>query len=225
MPRLDQQEERALWQAFKEAGCPRSRSSLIEAYLPLVTLTRRKAFGKAPERLWEDLESEGRIALCHAADRFKPDRGVAFQTFAIIRIRCSMHDYLRQDDWMPRSVRDRQKAGEAVPVYELVSLEEIIGSPEEATDLRLLDRLADPQAEDGDRVTVRLARMVVGRLVQSLPKKERKVVHLYYWDDLTFHQIAVRLGISDSRAHQIHSESVRRLAHWLSPWEIGYAGS
>jgi RNA polymerase sigma factor FliA len=99
-----------LWDALKRDSCERARTTLIEAHLPLVHLTRQRIVPRVPERLdAADLDQEGCIAVVQAVDRFEPARGVKFSSFCISMIRGAIFEYLRKEDWAPRSVRDKQK--------------------------------------------------------------------------------------------------------------------
>ncbi|MBM3459962.1 MAG: sigma-70 family RNA polymerase sigma factor, partial [Armatimonadetes bacterium] len=57
----------------------------------------------------EDLDQEGYMALVKAVDHFDPLRKVKFESYAISTIRGAMLEYLRREDWVPRSVRAKQK--------------------------------------------------------------------------------------------------------------------
>lgn len=57
----------------------------------------------------EDLINTGVIGLIDAIDKFVPDRGVKFKTYAEFRVRGAMLDYLRRQDWAPRSMRRKEK--------------------------------------------------------------------------------------------------------------------
>jgi len=57
----------------------------------------------------EDLDQEGLIALVKSVDHFDPRRKVKFESYAISTIRGAMLEYLRREDWVPRSVRTKQK--------------------------------------------------------------------------------------------------------------------
>jgi RNA polymerase sigma factor for flagellar operon FliA len=57
----------------------------------------------------DDLIGEGTLGLLDAAGRFDPTRGIKFRTFAEQRIRGAMLDYLRSLDWVPRTLRQKQK--------------------------------------------------------------------------------------------------------------------
>ena len=91
---LSQEEEAALWRAFKERGDMQARRRLIESYQPLV-------FKQAlPYRGYDgimDIIQEGTVGLIEAAERYEPARGVAFSLFAVHRIRGRMRDFLRRE--------------------------------------------------------------------------------------------------------------------------------
>jgi RNA polymerase sigma factor FliA len=99
-----------LW-AAKAAGCPAARTMLIEGNAGLVSVTRRRVVPVVPVAIdVEDLLSEGYLALVGAVDRYEPARGVKFATFALTLIRMAMLEWLRHEDWAPRSVREHQRA-------------------------------------------------------------------------------------------------------------------
>jgi RNA polymerase sigma factor FliA len=101
-----------LW-AAKAAGCPVARTALIEGNAGLVSVTRRRVVPVVPVAIdVEDLLAEGYLALVCAVDRYEPARGVKFATFAIRLIRGGMLEWLRHEDWAPRSVREHQRAVE-----------------------------------------------------------------------------------------------------------------
>jgi RNA polymerase sigma factor for flagellar operon FliA len=83
-----------------------SREELILSYHPLVrTIGCRMARRLPPSVDVDELINVGMIGLIDAVDRFDPERGVPFKSYAEIRIQGAMIDSLRQDDWVPRSVR------------------------------------------------------------------------------------------------------------------------
>ncbi|MFT4976416.1 MAG: RNA polymerase sigma factor for flagellar operon FliA [Myxococcota bacterium] len=84
----------------------RSREELILSYHPLVrTIACRMARRLPPSVDVDELINVGMIGLIDAVDRFDPERGVPFKSYAEIRVQGAMIDALRHDDWVPRSVR------------------------------------------------------------------------------------------------------------------------
>ena len=97
------------WDAYRLN--PRSDSAkarLIEALLPFVNKVLRQMLVRVPSHVApEDLLQAGAIAMCHAVERYNPERGVSFQTFAYTRVRGAILDQLRAQDRVPRSCRER----------------------------------------------------------------------------------------------------------------------
>ena len=52
---------------------------------------------------------------------------------------------------------------------------------------------------------------VLGHFIDEMPEKERIVVTLYYYEEMTLKEIAEVLGVSESRASQIHSKAILKL--------------
>src|ERR671914_738419 len=100
----------AAWVQFKERGSAAARDFIIEHYRYLISKTRQRTLPTVPTKIApEDLEQEGLIALVKAVDQFQPSRGVKFESYAISMVRGAMLEYLRKEDWVPRSVRTKQK--------------------------------------------------------------------------------------------------------------------
>ncbi|MBI6546564.1 MAG: FliA/WhiG family RNA polymerase sigma factor [Cyanobacteria bacterium NC_groundwater_1444_Ag_S-0.65um_54_12] len=99
-----------LWRRFVASGEPKVREQLILQYAPLVRyVVGRLAVTLPPTIDQEDLYGYGLIGLIQAIEKFSLDRGVKFETYAITRIRGSILDELRSQDWVPRSVRSRTR--------------------------------------------------------------------------------------------------------------------
>lgn len=99
-----------LWREFKGHNCQRARTTLIEHYRYLISKTRQRIIPTVPVKIApEDLDQEGLIALVKAVDHFDPRRKVKFESYAISMVRGAMLEYLRREDWVPRSVRSKQK--------------------------------------------------------------------------------------------------------------------
>lgn len=90
------------------------RRSLAESHLPLVKFTADRLAAKLPPSVdRDDLIGAGMLGLLDAVDKFDPQRGVLFKTYAEMRVRGAMLDSLRTLDWAPRSMRRRARAVEA----------------------------------------------------------------------------------------------------------------
>jgi RNA polymerase sigma factor for flagellar operon FliA len=93
-----------------QRGAQQSRDELILAHLPLVKFLVGRISAKLPSHLdQQDLMSAAIIGLITAAERFDPTRGIQFKTFAEKRIRGTIMDELRSQDWLPRGLREKYK--------------------------------------------------------------------------------------------------------------------
>ncbi len=106
----DQDQLEGLWERFKTSGDSDARERLILHYSPLVKYVAGRVGAGLPRSVDQnDLASYGLFGLIDAIDKFEPDRGFKFETYAINRIRGAILDELRALDWVPRSVRSRAR--------------------------------------------------------------------------------------------------------------------
>jgi RNA polymerase sigma factor for flagellar operon FliA len=229
----------ALWRRFKDTGDRDARDRLVLQYSPLVKYVAGRVRSGLPSSVDQnDLVSDGVIGLMDAIDKFEPDRGLQFQTYAVSRIRGSMVDGLRASDWVPRSVREKIRDIDAAQAR----LERQLGrppkDPEVAAELEItvkelralyaqtantsvvsfegatLDDEDTPRAvvdmPDGDDLPEGFL-----AAVRELPERDQIVVALYYWDRLTLAEIGQVLGVTESRVSQLHSRATMTLRRKL----------
>jgi len=192
-----------------------ARGLLIERYAPLATSVARRM--RVPTGALvgpDDLASAGFLGLIDAVDRFQPDREVAFEAYAALRIRGAILDELRRVDDCGRAERRRLR--------EAVSAD---GEPEisgYANTLSLDAIMAagdrDWAAEDevADRYDREDLRMRVERALVSLPPRQRELLARYYGEALTLRESAARMGISEARACQLHGRAIVNLQRHLA---------
>ena len=103
-------ELRDLWRRYKDEGDDGARERLVVAYSPMVKFVAGRLGAGLPSHVEDaDLISYGLVGLIGAIERFEPERGIKFETFAMTRIRGAIIDELRSLDWVPRSVRSRAR--------------------------------------------------------------------------------------------------------------------
>lgn len=140
-----------LWEQFKASGDDDIRERLILHYSPLVKYVAGRVGAGLPRSVDQnDLASYGLFGLIDAIDKFEPERGWKFETYAINRIKGAILDELRALDWVPRSVRSRARRIEQA----IADLEHKLQRPptedELATNLEMgVDELNDALAEIG----------------------------------------------------------------------------
>ena len=120
----------SLWAEYKANGSVDARERLILNYAPLVKFVAGRVAAGLPHSVDQaDLVSYGMFGLIDAIDKFEPERGWKFETYAISRIKGAIIDELRSIDWVPRSVRN--KAREVERAYSKLE-GELHRTPEEA---------------------------------------------------------------------------------------------
>lgn len=99
------------WQEYKSEGNLTARDFIIVSYTPMVDRIAKKLYRKRP---WifdlGDLRQAGFVGLMEAINKFEPERGYLFSTFAPRRITGSILDEINSMDWTPRSVREKIRA-------------------------------------------------------------------------------------------------------------------
>lgn len=101
------------WIEYKVYKDPQARVELINHYSYLVKITAGRLVTNVPGGLdREDLVSSGVIGLIKSVDQYDPSRDVKFETYAIALIRGAILEMLRDEDWVPRSIREKLKAME-----------------------------------------------------------------------------------------------------------------
>lgn len=125
-----------MWKRYKRQPRPELRDLIVQHYIKLAKLVvDRMAIPSQGHLCKEDLISHAIMGLIEAVERYNPEKGVKFETFAIPRIRGEVVDALRRTDWAPRSLR--QKEREIRTAYE--RLGRIFGRA--ATDEEVADEL------------------------------------------------------------------------------------
>src|SRR4051812_17054860 len=139
---------RVLWQEYRKTGDQGIRDRLILTYAPLVKYVAGRLGSGLPAHVDEgDLVSYGLLGLIAAIERYKPDRDVKFETYAIARIKGAIIDELRAMDWVPRSVRSRAREIERA----IAELEAKLG--EAPTDEQIAAKVGITVAELEDSLT------------------------------------------------------------------------
>ncbi len=100
-----------LWDEYKRSRSREARERLILHYSPLVKFVAGRVAAGLPQNVEQaDLVSYGIFGLIDAIEKFEPERGFKFETYAISRIKGAIIDELRSIDWVPRSVRAKARA-------------------------------------------------------------------------------------------------------------------
>jgi RNA polymerase sigma factor for flagellar operon FliA len=126
-----------VWEGIKGGKAQESRRELVNIYARIVKyVAGRMAIGLPHYVEFNDLISAGLLGLIQAIDNFDHTRGIKFETYAIPRIRGSILDELRSQDWFPRSLR--RKAKQLEEAYSCLEVQ--LGRP--ATDAEVARKLS-----------------------------------------------------------------------------------
>lgn len=146
--RTNQPGTAGLWNRFKIHGDPKARNEIIDRYAYLVKITAGRVVTSLPPNLErDDLVSAGIIGLIRAVDQFDAERKVKFETYAIALVRGAILEMLREQDWVPRSIRERVKMLERT----YARLDTLFGRP--ATDEEIAEDLGISVDELHDLLT------------------------------------------------------------------------
>ena len=171
-----------------------------------------------------------------AIERYELTRGNKFETYAGVRVRGAMLDHLRAKDWIPVSVRQNIKKyekavahlegelGRTVTDEELAAelnlslegLHHLEGQVSAATIIPLEEYLrtdAPASLDDGpvEHAEWTEVKETLAAAIEKLPEKERTVVTLYYYDEMTLKEIAAILHLSEARISQLHTKAIFRM--------------
>jgi RNA polymerase sigma factor for flagellar operon FliA len=232
------------WEAWHVSQEHMAREWLVVHYASLVKFVAGRLGAGLPRSVdTGDLVSAGVFGLMNAIDRFDPDQGAKFETYAIPRIRGAILDGLRSLDWVPRSVRSRSRhiqdaiaalehqLGRA-PTDEEIAAElqiEVVELEKWLADVAAgsvgpLDHVAmdttpsqtDAQTQPGSALEEGELRDAMRAEISKLPEREQAVLVLYYDDGLTLAEIGEALGVTESRISQIHAKAVLQLRSRLA---------
>ncbi|WP_298169116.1 RNA polymerase sigma factor FliA [Acidithiobacillus sp.] len=224
-------------------------SAQVARYTPLVQRIAQRICARLPANIeLADLLQTGLLGLMDALESQSGDDSEAFIAYASTRIRGSILDELRAQDWLPRRARAKeqsirkamsrleQRLGRAPEEEEIAEeLGWTLGAYQTAVRegggqmLYLEDLATDNEAFVGrylrdasaDIQSV-LASTEFARDLQSgistLPEREQLVLALYYQDELTLKEIGSVLEVSESRVSQIMRQAVLRLRSSLGDW-------
>ncbi len=111
---MKEAERKKLWDSYMKTKSPQLREQLILEYAGVVNLVAGRLsmyLGYTVE--YDDLVGYGIFGLIDAIDKFDTQKNVKFETYASLRIRGAILDQIRKMDWVPRTLRQKQKKMEA----------------------------------------------------------------------------------------------------------------
>ncbi|GGV35705.1 RNA polymerase sigma factor [Streptomyces longisporoflavus] len=218
------------------------RQELVKAWLPMAERLAGR-FRNRGEAL-DDLRQVAALGLVKAVDRYDPERGSAFESYAVPTVTGEIKRHFRDHMWtlhVPRRVQDlrnrvrfaRQELTQTVPGH-TPTLAEIaekaqLSEEDAATGLEALDSFTAlsldaelPGSEDGyalrdaiggpdPALDVVIDREAVKPRIAALPERERDILYMRFFGDMTQSRIAEQLGISQMHVSRLISRCCDRL--------------
>jgi RNA polymerase sigma factor FliA len=217
------------------------KRAICEQFTPYV----RSIAGKikktvAKEIEFDDLVEYGMIGLLEAADRYDPQHGANFMTFAYYRIRGAIYDGLRGMGWMSRSEYAKARFEERANEYlaEVAAAEEAgTEAPENPFETAVQDlaqavqglaavyltsldgteglQIEDKKAGAEDVLGLEQARSLVRETIKKLNDQERQLLEMYYYKEMSLQEVGEKLGLSKSWTSRLHARVIDKLHRLL----------
>ncbi len=240
-----------LWDDYRKNPTPQLREQIIVEYAPLVKVVAGKlAMYLGSNVEYDDLVGYGVFGLIDAIDKFDLGKEVKFETYASLRIKGAILDQIRKMDWIPRTVRQKQKkideasrsveirtgkmASDAEVASELgITEDEYLGwqSQLKVTNLVSLNEFMEQGNEPAmdahrnahfeqpeDVISREELKEVLGEALETLTEKEKKVILMYYYEDLNLKEISRVLEVSESRVSQLHTKALVKMKKKMGPY-------
>lgn len=239
-----------IWELYDSEKDPKKkfeiRNQIVDKYISLVKIVSGKLFSNYAKKVeYDDLIGYGVIGLIDAIDKYDHKKNIKFETYASIRIRGSIIDNIRNQDWVPRSVRQKSKdINEAVDylwhklgrdatdeeladhlgvdldeldkIISQTSLYNIVSIEEEFEDNYKL-QIVDDKRENSPQESLDYNDTVneLAKAIDKLKPKEKTIINLYYYENLTYKEISEIVGVTESRISQIVSSSLTKLREYM----------
>ncbi len=242
---MSAENKQKLWEDYSKKRTPELQEKILIEYAGLVKMVAgRLSMYLGYNVEYDDLVGYGTFGLIDAVDKFDYTKGVKFETYASLRIRGAILDQIRKMDWIPRSIRQKQrKIDVACQNLELkygrmASDEEIANELEitvdeldtwqnqtKVTNIISLDEFMD-QGSTENKMDTHLAsdydrperiyekqelKNILIQTLETLTEKEKKVIILYYYEELTLKEISRILEVSESRISQLHTKALQKM--------------
>lgn len=256
---MDEAGRKKLWTEYDKSRTPELREKIILEYAPLVKLVAgRLSMYLGYNVEYDDLVSYGIFGLIDAIDKYDYAKEVKFETYASLRIRGAILDQIRKMDWIPRTIRQKQKRIDAVCKDIETRLGRSATDEEIASELGISDdeylewqsqmkitnlvslneymeQGAEIPAEGNQFTTARFdspeeniekeeLKKVLEESLEQLTEKEKKVILLYYYEDLTLKEISNVLEVSESRISQLHTRALQKMKTKMGDYMGIFAG-
>ena len=233
----DKEKTRELFRRYKETGDPDAREQLVMSHMNLVRFLANK-FKNRGEPL-DDLVQVGTIGLIKAIDRFEPERGLEFTTYATPTILGEIKRHFRDKGWsvrVPRRLQElsakvnqatdkltnelqRSPKVEEIAEYLGVTVDEVLEAMESSSAYTSVP-IEAPGASDSDdapSILDRYDRLVIEEAIRDFSPREREVIELRFVKGMTQIEIAKKLGISQVQVSRLLRRTLKKIQDKIDP--------
>lgn len=199
-----------LWNQFKSEASPELKRQIILNYTNLVhyVIHNSKFINN---KIFDDRDyfQFGIEGLSEAIDRFDPEYGTKFETYAIQRIRGKIIDELRK-------IQSKQKAYTTTDEEIYHTTISLNNSIDEDSNCQLYEVISDENDTPIDTAEKNESKELLLEAIKQLDEKERLIITLYYYENLNYAEIAKVIGVTVSRVSQVHSKIIDSLKKKLT---------
>lgn len=203
-----------LWTMFKANPTPELKKQIILNYVNLVHYVIHKTnFNQNEIFDRRDFFQFGIEGLSEAIDRFDPNYGTKFETYAIQRIRGKIYDEIRKYSHRLEVACE----GGSSSIGTTISLNNTFIEEE---GLQMYEMLSDETAVPDEILESNEIKEKLVQLIKELNDRDRTLLSLYYYEELNYQEIAKVLNITVSRVSQLHSKIIKSLKQKLALYNV-----
>ncbi len=195
-----------LWIEFKRNPSTDLKKQIIVKYVNLVHYVVHH-FKFAPNQILDERDyfQYGIEGLNEAVDRFDPEYGTKFETYAIQRIRGKIIDELRK-----LQSKYKVDTGEAIieSFYSSVSIDH---SNDDDEGITLAEVIPSDNESASSVIEKDEMKELLVNAINELSERDRTILGLYYYEELNYKEIAEIMKITISRVSQIHTRLMKDL--------------
>ncbi|MFA6596771.1 MAG: sigma-70 family RNA polymerase sigma factor [Ignavibacteriaceae bacterium] len=199
-----------LWTEYKAAPTDAIKKKIVLSYIKLVYyVIHHSKFINVNILDDRDYLQFGIEGLSEAIDRFDPEFGTKFETYAIKRIRGKIIDELRKLQKKPRVLNSENE----VVFYSNISMSNI-GDDEEGYSLE--ETIPNDSVLPDESLEKQEMKEFLIEAINNLEERDRLIISLYYYENLGYKEIAKALSITVSRVSQVHTRIIESLKSKLA---------
>lgn len=232
------EDEGDLWRHWRLTADATAHGTLVKRYMPFAKRLAGRIYARRPhdEIQFDEYEQFAMVGLLESIERYAPEAGAAFRTFAFPRIQGAILNGLarlteRQQQMASRRRIASERTGSFAP--EPLSLERTEELLSELGEIGVgialgfilegagpsLELQSGPSADPYEQCELRQIRQQMWQMVGRLSERERGIIEMHYKESRRFEEIARAMGLGKSRVSQLHRQAILQLRALISKAE------